>query len=186
MSFILCHYKCLPKVLWRASAVSLPLWRFFQWVGDSLKEISKSNTHTHTHTHTHTDSSFATWAMILFGGCLFFSNLPPLTICLLQRTGQVSCTLYIHNLVFLLFLPELHLPQQPAPWEPPAPHLPLSITSSAGNSALLCTPPASPVRGLPPPELLIPHSSSNPTLKASPGFYLAIGFHCKMFWDTLY
>ena len=72
MSFILCHYKCLPKVLWRASAVSLSLWRFFQWVGDFLKEIHKSNTHTHTHTHTQIGSSFATWAMILFGDCLFF------------------------------------------------------------------------------------------------------------------
>ena len=76
MSFILCHYKCLPNVLWRASAVSLSLWKFFQWVGDFLKEISKSNTHTHTHTHTQIGSSFATWAMILFGGCLFFSKSP--------------------------------------------------------------------------------------------------------------
>ena len=88
-------------------------------------------------------------------------------------------------LFFPLILGELRLPVQSAPWDPLSPHLPFSITSSAGNSALPGDVPG-PQPQVPPHELLIPHSSSHTTLKASPGFYLAISSQCKMFWDILY
>ena len=182
MSFIPCHYKRLPNILRRESAVYLSSWRFFHWVGDFLKKISKANTHTHTHTRI--DSSFATWAMILFEGCIFFSKSPSShNLPLAKNQSSLLHTLYSQP-CFSAF--PTWAPPTPAASSLGPPHLPISITSSAGNSALLHAPPAPPALGLPPPELLIPHSSSNPTLKASPGFYLAIGSQCKMFWDTLY
>ena len=45
---------------------------FSEWV----ISWKRSANQTHTHTHTRIGSSFATWAMILFGGCLFFSKSP--------------------------------------------------------------------------------------------------------------
>lgn len=154
MSFLLCHYKCLPNILWRASAISLSPWKFFpnvQWVDDLLKEKSKSNPHIHTR------SSFATWTVILVERCLFSSKSPPShhpppaknqpsllnTLC-----SQPSFS----YLFFPLILGELCLPVQSAPWDPLSPHLPFSITSSAGNSALPGDTPA-PQPQLPPHEL---------------------------------
>lgn len=143
--------------------------------------------------HTHENGSFATWTLL--GQCLFsnvafsFPNLPLVTFPLPQRNSQGSGT-HVHVQpsfpypFFPLILGELHChrgllhgtPNLLGSLSPLHPQL---------EVMLLLAPPQLPA-WLPPSELLIHHSSSNLTLKASPGFYLAVSTQCKMFGDTLY
>ena len=92
--------------------------------------------HTHTHTHTQIGSSFATWAMILFGGCLLF-----LQISLLSQSA--SCKEPVkslaHTIVTTLFscfsslsstYPSSQLPGTPISPSPLHPQLEILLFST--------------------------------------------------------
>lgn len=139
--------------------------------------------------HAHTNSCFATWTMILSERCISFPNLLFLPFLSRKETAKSLEHTYPHSLHFpthffhlssassaVIAASSVGPPNLPAPF--------LHYTPSWKFCCCWRLPSSQPQ--LSPSEPLIHHSSANLTLKASPGFYLAVISQCKMFWDTLY